>query len=65
MDVSDPFTFLALKRGVLQYVQVKPALALCTVLLKLTGVYKDGDLARDSGCESGLLLEHRNEELMS
>ncbi|GAA6058395.1 hypothetical protein JCM3770_002471 [Rhodotorula araucariae] len=49
MDASDPFTFLGLKRGVLQYVQLKPLLAAITVVLKATGTYKDGSLAKDSG----------------
>ncbi|KAH9940275.1 organic solute transporter Ostalpha-domain-containing protein [Amylocystis lapponica] len=49
VDVSDPYTFLFLKRGVLQYVQVKPILALATVILKLLGKYNDGDLRANSG----------------
>ncbi|GAA5852599.1 hypothetical protein JCM9279_005524 [Rhodotorula babjevae] len=49
MDASDPFTFLGLKRGILQYVQIKPLLALSTVIMKATGTYKDGALAKDSG----------------
>ncbi|KAM0749066.1 DUF300-domain-containing protein [Meredithblackwellia eburnea MCA 4105] len=49
MDVSDPYTFLGLKRGILQYVQIKPFLAAATVILKATGTYRDGSLERDSG----------------
>ncbi|GAA5946790.1 hypothetical protein JCM10213_009075 [Rhodosporidiobolus nylandii] len=49
MDASDPFTFLGLKRGILQYVQVKPLLAGITVVLKALGKYEDGHLAKDSG----------------
>ncbi|GAA6019658.1 hypothetical protein JCM11491_004869 [Sporobolomyces phaffii] len=49
MDASDPFTFLGLKRGILQYVQIKPLLAFVTVVLKATGTYKDGSLQADSG----------------
>ncbi|GAA6005875.1 hypothetical protein JCM10207_007260 [Rhodosporidiobolus poonsookiae] len=49
MDASDPFTFLGLKRGILQYVQLKPFLAALTVVLKATGTYDDGHLAKDSG----------------
>ncbi|THG96044.1 hypothetical protein EW026_g5723 [Hermanssonia centrifuga] len=49
VDVSDPYTFLFLKRGVLQYVQVKPILALVTIVLKATGKYNEGDLRGDSG----------------
>jgi hypothetical protein len=32
-----------------EYVQIKPLLALLTVVLKATGTYRDGSLARDSG----------------
>ncbi|CAL1710429.1 unnamed protein product [Somion occarium] len=49
VDVSDPHTFLFLKRGVLQYVQVKPILALATIILKATGKFNEGDLRWDSG----------------
>ncbi|GAA5981455.1 hypothetical protein JCM11641_004768 [Rhodosporidiobolus odoratus] len=49
MDASDPFTFLGLKRGILQYVQIKPLLAGLTVVLKAFGKYNDGHLAKDSG----------------
>ncbi|WRT65653.1 uncharacterized protein IL334_002598 [Kwoniella shivajii] len=49
MDVSDPWSLLSLKRGVLQYVQVKPLLVLATVILKLTGKYREGEFAADSG----------------
>ncbi|GAA5879900.1 hypothetical protein JCM16303_004390 [Sporobolomyces ruberrimus] len=49
LDASDPFTFLGLKRGILQYVQIKPILAFVTVVLKATGTYKDGSLQADSG----------------
>ncbi|ORY27455.1 organic solute transporter Ostalpha-domain-containing protein [Naematelia encephala] len=49
MDVSDPWTLLNLKRGVLQYVQVKPLLVVATVILKATGTYQEGRFAADSG----------------
>ncbi|KAI0081589.1 DUF300-domain-containing protein [Panus rudis PR-1116 ss-1] len=49
VDVSDPHTFLFLKRGVMQYVQVKPILALVTIILKATGQFREGDLSPDSG----------------
>ncbi|GAA5942883.1 OSTA/TMEM184 family protein [Sporobolomyces koalae] len=49
MDASDPFTFLGLKRGILQYVQIKPILAFVTVVMKATGTYKDGSLQADAG----------------
>ncbi|THV00285.1 DUF300-domain-containing protein [Dendrothele bispora CBS 962.96] len=49
LDVSDPYTFLFLKRGILQYVQVKPVLAVATMILKATGKYNEGNLAAGSG----------------
>ncbi|KAJ8457564.1 hypothetical protein ONZ45_g18264 [Pleurotus djamor] len=49
IDVSDPYTFLFLKRGILQYVQVKPLLALATVILKALGKFNEGDFRIDSG----------------
>lgn len=32
VDISDPFTFLAIKRGILQYVWLKPLICLATVV---------------------------------
>ena len=49
MDLSDPYTFLSLKRGILQYVQIKPVLAVTTVLLKMYGKYEDGHLHLGNG----------------
>ncbi|KAF8885393.1 organic solute transporter Ostalpha-domain-containing protein [Gymnopilus junonius] len=49
IDVSDPYTFLFLKRGILQYVQVKPILAAATFILKVTGKYNEGDFRANSG----------------
>ncbi|SPO47344.1 uncharacterized protein PSANT_05032 [Moesziomyces antarcticus] len=49
MDASDPYTFLALKRGVLQYVQVKPVLAVATLLLKAAGKYEEGKISVSNG----------------
>ncbi|KAH8077725.1 organic solute transporter Ostalpha-domain-containing protein [Cristinia sonorae] len=49
VDVSDPYTFLFLKRGILQYVQVKPVLALATIILKIVGKYNEGNLQPNSG----------------
>lgn len=49
MDLSDPYTFLSLKRGILQYVQIKPVLAVVTVLLKMYGKYEDGHLHLGNG----------------
>ncbi|SNX86211.1 uncharacterized protein MEPE_04920 [Melanopsichium pennsylvanicum] len=49
MDASDPYTFLALKRGVLQYVQVKPVLAVATLILKACGKYEEGKISPTNG----------------
>ncbi|KAJ7582640.1 DUF300 domain-containing protein [Mycena floridula] len=49
IDVSDPYTFLFLKRGILQYVQVKPVLALVTLILKATNHFHEGNLSATSG----------------
>ncbi|KLO15196.1 DUF300-domain-containing protein [Schizopora paradoxa] len=49
IDVSDPYTFLFLKRGIIQYAQIKPILAFATLILKATGKYNDGNLKANSG----------------
>ena len=49
IDISDPHTFLAMKRGILQYIWVKPILAVATIVMKATGVYKEGYTSADSG----------------
>lgn len=49
VDISDPHTFLAVKRGILQYAWIKPILAISTIALKATGTYKEGYLGVDSG----------------
>ncbi|OQO07245.1 hypothetical protein B0A48_07815 [Cryoendolithus antarcticus] len=49
VDISDPHTFLSVKRGILQYVWIKPALAFATVIMKATGTFREGVMAVDSG----------------
>lgn len=49
VDISDPHTFLGIKRGILQYTWIKPLLAVGTIAMKATGTYKDGILEVDSG----------------
>ncbi|KAG2030760.1 organic solute transporter Ostalpha-domain-containing protein [Suillus americanus] len=49
VDVSDPYTFLFIKRGILQYVQVKPVLAVASLIMKATGTYHEGDFRARSG----------------
>ena len=49
VDISDPHTFLAVKRGILQYAWLKPILSIATIVMKSTGTYKEGYLGLDSG----------------
>ncbi|KAJ7256174.1 organic solute transporter Ostalpha-domain-containing protein [Mycena haematopus] len=49
IDVSDPYMFLFLRRGILQYVQVKPVLAVVTLILKAFGKYNEGTFRSNSG----------------
>ena len=49
VDISDPHTFLAIKRGILQYAWLKPVLGLATIGMKTSGVFKEGNLSVDSG----------------
>ncbi|EJT99726.1 DUF300-domain-containing protein [Dacryopinax primogenitus] len=48
-DVSDPFVFLGLRRGIFQYVQVKPLLAVATMILKATNTYHEGTFKFNDG----------------
>ena len=49
IDISDPHTFLAIKRGILQYTWVKPILAVATIIMKATSTYQEGYIALSSG----------------
>ena len=49
VDISDPHTFLAIKRGILQYAWLKPVLALAAVIMKATGTYQEGYIGLSSG----------------
>jgi hypothetical protein len=49
VDISDPHTFLAIKRGILQYTWMKPMLAIATVVMKATETYQEGYIALSSG----------------
>ena len=49
VDISDPHTFLAIKRGILQYAWLKPILSLATIITKSTGTYEEGYLSVTSG----------------
>lgn len=49
VDISDPHTFLAIKRGILQYAWLKPILALASIIMKATNTYQEGYLGLSSG----------------
>ncbi|KAF8423096.1 organic solute transporter Ostalpha-domain-containing protein [Tirmania nivea] len=49
VDISDPHTFLAIKRGILQYAWMKPILGLAAVIMKATGTYQEGYVGLKSG----------------
>ncbi|ORY10042.1 organic solute transporter Ostalpha-domain-containing protein [Clohesyomyces aquaticus] len=49
VDISDPHTFLAIKRGILQYTWLKPILAVAAIVMKATGTYKEGYIGVSSG----------------
>ena len=49
VDISDPHTFLAIKRGILQYAWLKPILGLASIIMKATGTYQEGYLGLNSG----------------
>jgi len=49
VDISDPHTFLAIKRGILQYTWLKPVLSLATIIMRACGVYKEGYIGLNSG----------------
>ncbi|RVX75716.1 hypothetical protein B0A52_00072 [Exophiala mesophila] len=49
VDISDPHTFLAIKRGILQYAYLKPILSIATIILKLTDTYQEGYIGLTSG----------------
>lgn len=49
VDISDPHSFLQIKRGILQYAWLKPILALTTIICKATGTFREGVMAVNSG----------------
>ena len=49
VDISDPHTFLAIKRGILQYAWLKPLLGIAAIAMKATGTYKEGYVGVTSG----------------
>lgn len=49
VDISDPHTFLSIKRGILQYAWLKPVLGIATIVMKATNTYQEGYLGLTSG----------------
>lgn len=49
VDISDPYTFLSIKRGILQYAWLKPILGIAAIIMKATGTYQEGYIAVSSG----------------
>lgn len=49
VDISDPYTFLAIKRGILQYVWLKPIMCVLIVIMKATGTYQQNYIGLGSG----------------
>ena len=49
VDISDPHTFLAIKRGILQYTWIKPILSVATIVMKATNTYQEGYVGLRSG----------------
>lgn len=48
IDISDPTTFLIIKRGILQYVWLKPIICTSTILTELLGWYDVNDVSATS-----------------
>ncbi|KAF4971765.1 hypothetical protein FZEAL_9756 [Fusarium zealandicum] len=49
IDISDPHTFLSIKRGILQYAWLKPVLSVAAIIMKATGTYQEGYIGLTSG----------------
>lgn len=49
IDISDPYTFLAIKRGILQYALLKPIMGVSSIIMKATGTYQEGYIGVSSG----------------
>lgn len=48
MDISDPYCFLNIKRGILQYVWLKPIICLSIIVCELCGWYNVNDMSYKS-----------------
>ncbi|KJR82341.1 uncharacterized protein SPSK_03115 [Sporothrix schenckii 1099-18] len=49
VDISDPHSFLGIKRGILQYAWLKPLLGIAAIVMKATGTYQEGYIGLNSG----------------
>lgn len=49
VDISDPYVFLSIKRGILQYVWLKPILCLATIFLKFNLSFQSNKISLTSG----------------
>jgi hypothetical protein len=49
VDISDPYTFLAIKRGILQYTWIKPILCLIEIILETNGSLHQNKIGLKSG----------------
>lgn len=49
VDISDPYTFLAIKRGILQYTWIKPILCVAEIILESNGSLHQNKLGLKSG----------------
>lgn len=45
LDISDPYTFLGIKRGILQYVWLKPIICVSIIVAELVGWYNVNDMS--------------------
>ncbi|CAI5758552.1 unnamed protein product [Candida verbasci] len=48
LDISDPYTFLMIKRGILQYVWLKPIICIMTILTEILGIYDINNMSYKS-----------------
>ncbi|RIA99579.1 organic solute transporter Ostalpha-domain-containing protein [Glomus cerebriforme] len=49
IDIGDPYAFLFLKRGILQYVYTKPIITVLTMILKWADTYGEGHIEIKNG----------------
>ncbi len=49
VDISDPYTFLWIKRAILQYTWLKPILLILIAFMQVIGIYHDNQISLTSG----------------